>query len=78
MCVSALRVRQIGELKLRGSRLLLCSHASPETGAVMRSRDKHTVPAEEAAAALPYGLHVQSLSHYHSQNKHVLYVNDLS
>lgn len=62
-----------------GSRLPPCSRAKPETLAEMRSRDDCAAPAGEAAAAaaaaaLPYGLRVQSLSHYHSQNKHVLYV----
>lgn len=54
----------------------------------MRSRNNHTVPAEEAAAtaaaaaaataaaaALPYGLLIQSLSHYHSQYKHALHLS---
>lgn len=72
MCVSALRAGQRGGLKLRGHD---CSRAKPETLAVMRSRDNCAVPAEEAAAAaLPYGLRIQSLSHYHSQNKYVFYV----
>lgn len=52
-----------------GSRLLPCSRAKPETLAVMRSRDNCAVPAGEAAAALPYGLLIRSLSHYNSQNK---------
>lgn len=70
--VCALRAGQGGGLKLRGHD---CSHAKPETLAVMRPRDNRTVPAEEAAgAALPYGLRIQSLSHYHFQNKHVFFM----
>jgi len=68
-CVSALRVRKRGGLTLTGVRE---QWWDPET---------NTLPAQEAAAALPCGRHRRSQSHYHSQNTRFLcslYVNDLS
>lgn len=77
-CVRPLRgVGWGGRLKLRGHDCPCVPVPNQQTLAVMRSRDNRSVPAEEAAAAaaaLPYGLRIQSLSHYHSQNKHFLYV----
>lgn len=67
-CVCPLRgAGRGGGLRLRGHDCPCVPVPNRQTLAVMRSRDDRSVPAEEAAAAaLPYGLRIQSLSHYHS------------
>lgn len=61
------RITKSARAEAEGLRLLLCSQTKLETEAMMKSRNKHTMLAEEAVTLC--SLCIQSQSHYHSQNK---------